>query len=341
MGTGVLSAQTLEEPSMLIRIKRNWEMPEREATPESVYADRRRLVQGLALGPLLAASAPLLRATKALAQEVDPTVLLYPVKQNAAYKLDRPVTEEDLVTTYNNYYEFGSYKRISQLAQRLPIRPWTIKIDGMVEQPMEIGMDDLIKKMPLEERLYRHRCVEAWSMAVPWSGFPLKALVEFARPSAGVKYLRMTTFENADVAPGQKAVWYPWPYVEGLTLDEAPNELAFIATGLYGKPIPKQNGAPLRLVTPWKYGFKSVKSIVSFTFTNEQPKTFWWEIAADEYGFWANVNPAVDHPRWSQKTELPLGQEERVPTQLFNGYAEQVASLYKGLEASEGDRLYR
>jgi len=195
--------------------------------------------------------------------------------------------------------------------------------------------------MPLEERLYRHRCVEAWSMAVPWSGFPLKALVEFARPSAGVKYLKMTTFQNEDVAPGQKAVWYPWPYVEGLTLDEATNELAFIATGLYGKPIPKQNGAPLRLVTPWKYGFKSVKSIVSFTFTNEQPKTFWWEIAPEEYGFWANVNPAVDHPRWSQKTELPLGQEERVPTQLFNGYAEQVASVYKGLEASEGDRLYR
>lgn len=178
-------------------------------------------------------------------------------------------------------------------------------------------------------------------MAVPWSGFALKSLVEFARPSAGARFLKMTTFQDPDVAPGQKAVWYPWPYVEGLTLEEATNELAFIATGLYGKPIPKQNGAPLRLVAPWKYGFKSVKSIVSFTFTDEMPKTFWWEIAPEEYGFWANVNPEVSHPRWSQASERPLGSDEAVPTLLFNGYAEQVAHLYKGLEASEGDRLYR
>ncbi len=326
---------------MLVKIKRAWELPERAATPESIYADRRRLVQGLALGPLLVAAGPFLKGSAARAQEIDPSVLLYPVKRNETYALDRPVTAEELPTTYNNFYEFGSHKQISRLAQRLPIRPWTVKIDGMVEQEMEIGIDDLLKKMPLEERLYRHRCVEAWSMAVPWSGFPLKALVELARPSAGAKYLKMTTFEDPEVAPGQKAVWYPWPYVEGLTMEEATNELAFIATGLYGKPIPKQNGAPLRLATPWKYGFKSVKSIVSFTFTDEQPKNFWWEIAADEYGFWANVNPAVDHPRWSQKTELPLGSGERVPTLLFNGYAEQVAYLYKGLEASEGDRLYR
>ncbi len=326
---------------MLVRIKRAWELPERATTPESIYADRRRLVQGLALAPLMAAAGPLLGGSATSAQEVDPSVLLYPARRNESYALDRPVTEEELATTYNNFYEFGSHKRIARLAQRLAIRPWTVKIDGMVEQEMEIGIDDLLKTMPLEERLYRHRCVEAWSMAVPWSGFPLKALVELARPSAGVKYLKMATFEDAEVAPGQKAVWYPWPYVEGLTLEEATNELAFIATGLYGKPIPRQNGAPLRLVTPWKYGFKSVKSIVSFTFTDQQPKTFWWEIAADEYGFWANVNPAVDHPRWSQKTELPLGSGERVPTLLFNGYAEQVAHLYKDLEASEGDRLYR
>ncbi len=211
----------------------------------------------------------------------------------------------------------------------------------MVEEEKEIGIDDLLKAMPLEERLYRHRCVEAWSMAVPWSGFPLKALVELARPSAGARYLTMTSFADPQVAPGQKAVWYPWPYVEGLTLEEATNELAFIATGLYGKPIPKQNGAPLRLVTPWKYGFKSVKSLVSFNFSDQMPSTFWWEIAPSEYGFWANVNPEVDHPRWSQGSERPLGSDERVPTLLFNGYAEQVAHLYKGLEASEGDRLYR
>ena len=326
---------------MLVRIKRSWELPERLATPESIHADRRRLVQAMALAPLLAGGMPLLRVGPALAEEADPSVLLYPVKRNEAYALDRPLSAEELVTTYNNFYEFGSHKRISKAAQRLPIRPWTVKIDGMVEAEKEIGIDDFLKSMPLEERLYRHRCVEAWSMAVPWSGFPLKALVEFARPSAGAKFLKMATFQNDEVAPGQKAFWYPWPYVEGLTMEEATNEIAFIATGLYGKPIPRQNGAPLRLVTPWKYGFKSVKSIVAFTFTDEMPKTFWWEIAPDEYGFWANVNPAVDHPRWSQKTELPLGMSERVPTLAFNGYAEQVAHLYKGLEASEGDRLYR
>jgi sulfoxide reductase catalytic subunit YedY len=326
---------------MLVRIKRGWEMPERLATPESVNADRRRLVQAMALAPLLAAAGPLLRPARAAAEEADPSRLLYPVKRNDAFALDRPLTDEQLVTTYNNFYEFGSHKRISQIAQRLPTRPWTVRIDGMVEQEREIGVDDLLKAMSLEERLYRHRCVEAWSMAVPWSGFPLKALVEFARPSAGAKYLKMTSFQDEDVAPGQKAVWYPWPYVEGLTIEEATNELAFIGTGLYGKPMPKQNGAPLRLVTPWKYGFKSVKSVVAFTFTDEMPKTFWWEIAPDEYGFWANVNPKVDHPRWSQASERPLGSDERVPTLPFNGYEAQVAHLYKGLEASEGDRLYR
>jgi methionine sulfoxide reductase catalytic subunit len=326
---------------MLVRVKRSWELPERLATPEPVYLERRRLVQAMALGPLIAAAAPFLRAAPARAEDADPSVLLYPVRRNEAFALDRPLSDEALVTTYNNFYEFGSHKRISKAAQRLPIRPWTIKIDGMVETQREIAIDDLLKAMPLEERLYRHRCVEAWSMAVPWSGFPLKALVEFARPSAGAKYLKMTTFQDEEVAPGQKAFWYPWPYVEGLTLEEATSELAFIGTGLYGKPMPKQNGAPLRLVTPWKYGFKSVKSVVAFTFTDTMPKTFWWEIAPNEYGFWANVNPAVDHPRWSQKTELPLGSEERVPTLPFNGYAEQVAHLYKGLEASEGDRLYR
>ena len=326
---------------MLVRVKRSWELSERLATPELVYLERRRLVQAMALGPLIAAAAPLLRAAPARAEDADPSVLLYPVRRNEAFALDRPLSDEALVTTYNNFYEFGSHKRISKAAQRLPIRPWTVKIDGMVEAQKEIAIDDLLKVMPLEERLYRHRCVEAWSMAVPWSGFPLKALVEFARPSAGAKYLKMTTFQDEEVAPGQKAFWYPWPYVEGLTLEEATSELAFIGTGLYGKPMPKQNGAPLRLVTPWKYGFKSVKSVVAFTFTDKMPKTFWWEIAPNEYGFWANVNPAVDHPRWSQKTELPLGSEERVPTLPFNGYAEQVAHLYKGLEASEGDRLYR
>ncbi len=244
------------------------------------------------------------------------------------------MTPPELATTYNNYYEFGSSKTISEKAQALPIRPWTVSISGLVEKPFEIGIDDLLAKMPLEERLYRHRCVEAWSMAVPWSGFPLKALVDLAQPLSSATYLKMATFQNPEVAGGQKASWYPWPYIEGLTIAEAVNELAFIATGLYGKPIPKQNGAPLRLAVPWKYGFKSTKAIVSFAFTDKRPISFWEEIAPREYGFWANVNPEVPHPRWSQATERVLGENLRVPTQLFNGYAEFVAELYKGLEAA-------
>jgi sulfoxide reductase catalytic subunit YedY len=212
-----------------------------------------------------------------------------------------------------------------------------VTIDGMVEQSMTIDIDDLLKKMPLEERLYRHRCVEAWSMAVPWSGFPLKALVDMAKPLGSAKYVRMETFNNPDVAEGQRAVWYPWPYVEGLTDFEAGNELAFIATGIYGKPLPPQNGSPLRLAVPWKYGFKSIKGIVKFTFTEERPRGFWEELQESEYGFWANVNPEVSHPRWSQATERVLGTGERVPTLLFNGYAEFVADMYKGLE---NERLY-
>jgi sulfoxide reductase catalytic subunit YedY len=185
--------------------------------------------------------------------------------------------------------------------------------------------------MPLEERVVRHRCVEAWSMIVPWSGFPLARLIELARPLGSAKFVEMRTFQDADVAPGQRQFWYPWPYLEGLTIAEATNQLAFIVTGAYGQPLPKPNGAPLRLAVPWKYGFKHVKSIVRFTFTDRQPKSFWEEIGAGEYGFWANVNPEVPHPRWSQATEERIGTGERIPTQLFNGYQEFVADLYPDL----------
>jgi len=323
---------------MLIRTRRSWEIPEREVTPETVFRDRRRLVAGMALGPILLAGSSLAGLGRAKAETpVDPSAKLYPVARNEAYKLDRPLTDEKWATSWNNFYEFNSSKDVVDDAQALPIRPWSVKIDGMVAQPMEIAIDDLLAKMPLEERLYRHRCVEAWSMAVPWSGFPLKALVAMAQPSAGAKYLRMETFENPDVAPGQKETWYPWPYVEGLTLAEATHDLAFIATGVYGKPLPAQNGSPLRLTVPWKYGFKSVKSIVRFTFTDEQPMNFWQALQASEYGFWANVNPQVPHPRWSQAHERVLGSDEVVATQLFNGYADQVAGLYKDLQ---NERLY-
>ncbi len=323
---------------MLIRKRKGWELPESAATPESVFLDRRRLIQAAAAGPLILAAGPLARVAWGAGETGDdPTAHLYPAPRNTRYALERPLTDEMWVTTYNNFYEFGSHKEISKAAQALPIRPWTVSIDGLVEKPATIGIDELIAKMPLEERLYRHRCVEAWSMAVPWSGFPLKALVDFARPLGSAKYLEMQTFMDKHVAPGQKQFWYPWPYVEGLTIEEATNELAFIATGLYGKPIPRQNGAPLRLAVPWKYGFKSIKSIVRFTFTNERPKTFWEIVQPREYGFWANVNPKVPHPRWSQARERVLGTTEKVPTRLFNGYGEFVAHLYTGLD---GERLY-
>jgi sulfoxide reductase catalytic subunit YedY len=330
---------------MNIRKKRGWELPEKAATHERIYLNRRRILAGLGLGgAILAAPAALRMAPERMRSaqaepeaSTDPWADLYPVPHNSAYKLDRPLTEESWATGYNNFYEFGSHKQIARAAQALQLQPWTVTIDGMVERERTLDADELIRRMPLEERLYRHRCVEAWSMAVPWSGFPLSALVELARPLGSARHLRMETFMDAEMAPGQRQSWYPWPYIEGLTLAEATNELAFIATGLYGKPMPRQNGAPLRLAVPWKYGFKSVKSVVRFTFTDQRPVTFWEAIQPSEYGFWANVNPEVPHPRWSQATERVLGSDERVPTQLFNGYGEYVAHLYRGLD---GERLF-
>jgi sulfoxide reductase catalytic subunit YedY len=321
---------------MLIKVRRGWELPETAATPEGVVLGRRAVLKtGAALGA--AAALGPWSAGRALAQQDDPSAGLYPVARNEGFGLDRPLTAESEVTTYNNFYEFGSQKNIWRAAQSLKIRPWTVRIDGLVEQERTVGIDELLKAMPLEERLYRFRCVEAWAMAVPWSGFPLKALVDYARPLGGAKYLRMETFLDTAMARGQRQFWYPWPYVEGLSMAEATNELAFVATGLYGKPIPRQNGAPLRLVTPWKYGFKSIKSLVRLSFTEERPKTFWEVTGPSEYGFWANVNPEVPHARWSQKEERMLGTGEMRPTQLFNGYGEWVAGLYKGME---GERLY-
>ena len=318
---------------MHIRSRRGWELPESAAVPEAVFLDRRRFAAGLAAGPILLA----LGTESAEAEDADPSAKYYPAKRNDSYKLDRGITPEALVTSYNNYYEFGSSKDIASDAQALPIRPWTIAIDGMVQKPMTIAIDDLLAKIPLEERLYRHRCVEAWSFAAPWTGFPLKSLVALAEPLGSAKYVQFTSFEDPDVADGQKASWYPWPYLEGVTMAEATNDLAFLVTGAYGKPLPKQNGAPLRLALPWKYGFKSAKGLVRFTFTDKQPVNFWQALQASEYGFWANVNPDVPHPRWSQATERELTTGDRVPTLLFNGYGEYVAGIYKNLQ---NERLY-
>jgi len=324
---------------MYIRHRRPWELPESAATPEAVYLSRRHLM-GAGIGLLAAAALPHGASAAAPGDPAsDPTKDLYPAKRNPAFTLERPITPESISANYNNFYEFSSDQRNynAALAIRMPRRPWTVKIDGLVEQEREVGIDDLIRAMTLEERLYRHRCVEAWSMAVPWTGFPVKSLISYARPLTSAKYIRMETFLNPEVAPGQNRVAYPWPYVEGLTMAEATNDLAFFVTGIYGKPAPNQYGAPLRLAVPWKYGFKSVKSIVRISFVEERPVGLWEELQSREYGFWANVNPEVAHPRWSQASERDIGTGERRPTLLYNGYGEQVASLYAGME---GEKLF-
>ncbi|MEM8838865.1 MAG: protein-methionine-sulfoxide reductase catalytic subunit MsrP [Pseudomonadota bacterium] len=341
---------------MLIKRRRGWELPENQATPESAFLNRRALLAagGLAAGSLLLPQTA--RAESGGAQgflqslfgsstsgvptgiEDDPSAGLYPVKRNEKYKLDRDLTPEDVNASYNNFYEFGSHKRIARAAQALKIRPWTVTFDGMVEEEKTVGIDDLLAKMPLEERLYRHRCVEAWSMTIPWSGFELSHLVKFAKPLSSAKYVRFETFNDPDMASGQRATYQPWPYVEGLTMDEAMNELSFMVTGTYGKPMAKQHGSPLRLAVPWKYGFKSIKSIVRISFTDERPVSFWEELQSAEYGFWANVNPEVPHRRWSQARERVLHTGEFVPTLLYNGYGEYVAGLYESVPQSE--RLY-
>jgi sulfoxide reductase catalytic subunit YedY len=320
--------------------RRGWEIPESQVTPEPLFFNRRSFMAGTA-GAAASILAPQLASAQRLSDVAnlpDPTADLYPAKANTMYPVDRPQTEEKIATTYNNFYEFGGDKGISGRAQALKTRPWTIKIDGMVEKPFEIGIDDLIRKVSLEERVYRLRCVEAWSMTIPWTGFPLAKLVALAKPLSGAKYVQMETFKDPSTAPGQRQTWYPWPYTEGLTIEEANNDLAFLVTGVYGKPAPRQMGAPIRLAVPWKYGFKSVKSIMRFSFTDKRPKSYWESLQASEYGFWANVNPKVDHPRWSQATEEVIGQGgKRVPTLLFNGYGEWVADLYKGMDS---ERLY-
>jgi len=333
---------------MLIKTRRAWEVSENLVTPEHVFMNRRAFLKGtsasiagaaaVSIGGCGEASEPEAAAAPSEDALTAKAAERFPYPPNTSIAVDRPVTDETVASTYNNFYEFGSHKRIAKASEALVSRPWRVEITGDVETPIEIDIDDLIAQMPLEERIYRLRCVEAWSMTVPWSGFGMAALVDFAKPTSAARYVKMQTFLDPDVASGQKQSWYPWPYTEGLTLAEARNELAFIATGVYGKPLPEQFGAPLRLAVPWKYGFKSIKSIVRFEFTGTKPVSFWEEIAPDEYGFWANVNPEVAHPRWSQATEEVVGTGRRVPTLLFNGYTEQVASLYAGLD---GQNLYR
>lgn len=295
-----------------------------DITPEAVYLNRRAFMGtagSLALGAI---AMPAVAQAMACAPRDE-----QPVADDAQDK----VTDYEDATTYNNYYEFGTDKdEPARNAKNFRTSPWTVQVDGLVKQPKTYAIEDLLKGLTVYDRTYRMRCVEAWSMVIPWQGVQLRDVISRLQPLPSAKFIEMTTLLDPAQMPGQKRNVLPWPYKEGLRLDEANHTLTLLATGMYGKPLPNQNGAPLRLVVPWKYGFKGVKSIVRIRFTDTMPSTTWNEVAPDEYGFYANVNPNVDHPRWSQAKERRIGQFLRINTQMFNGYAEQVASMYAGMD---------
>lgn len=318
-------------------------IPWYEITPESVYLNRRQLMvgAGAALGAAALAgcampSAPPAVPTPAAGETAPPTATpdaREPSAGAATDELGDPLNDFEQITNYNNFYEFSTDKQaVARIASNFPVHPWTISVGGLVDNPGTYDMDDIRGMFDMEERIYRLRCVEAWSMVIPWLGFPLSKLLAVAGPQSNANYVKFQTLFNPDLMPGQRSAWYEWPYTEGLRMDEAMNDLAIISTGLYGKDLLPQSGAPLRLVVPWKYGFKSIKSIVSIELVEEQPTSLWMDAAPNEYGFYANVNPDVDHPRWSQASERRIGELDRRPTLPFNGYAEQVAALYDGMD---------
>lgn len=318
------------------KIPKGWDIPESHVTPESDYMNRRSFIKELGVVGAGALSLSLLGPDAfARPKNVEEQLAAFQDKQlavehNPQFTVERQMTDEVVAATYNNFYEFSSGKKnLWKLMEDFETRPWQLEIGGLVHKPMTLDVDDLLRQMPLEERVYRFRCVETWAMVVPWIGFPLKALLEKVQPTSDAKYVEMLTFWNADVAPQQRNSRLPWPYVEGLTLAEAMNELTLLTVGIYGHILPPQHGAPIRLIVPWKYGFKSIKSIVRMTLTNKQPRTFWHTLSPREYGFESNVNPTVPHPRWSQATEWMIGTRERHPTQLYNGYGDAVAHLYQ------------
>lgn len=325
---------------MNIIIRPDWYLPESAATDESAYRNRRAFIKTLGLGAVgLVAGCKASNGGADMDEDPsttngetppNPNTDLYPAKRNELYTVDRAITPEEYPLAYNNFYEFSETKdQVQHLVDKFETRPWDIEITGLVNKPVKMTVDELVRALPLEERVYRFRCVEAWAMTVPWTGIPLAKVLALAEPTSGAKYVRFTSFHRPEQAPNQKrASWYEWPYYEGLRLDEANNELAMVVTGLYGKELPKQNGAPIRIITPWKYGYKSAKSIVSIELTDTQPSTFWNDLAPDEYSFLSNVNPEVPHPRWSQATERLIDTGERVPTAMYNGYGEYVAGLY-------------
>ncbi len=312
-----------------MQIRRPPPIPPSEITPESVYLGRRRVLRTL-IGVAAATAAPAALGTA----QPSGTELAY-AKNPRLSTTEAPNSWED-ITTYNNYYEFGTDKSDpAENSRAFRPQPWQLTVGGECEAPGRLGFEDFVKPFALEERIYRLRCVEAWSMVIPWVGIPLADVLKRFRPTSKAKYVGFTTLHDAKQMPGQRSAVLDWPYAEGLRIDEAMHPLAILAVGLYGRVLPNQNGAPIRLVVPWKYGFKSIKAIVGMRFTERMPSTTWNLAAPGEYGFYANVNPAVDHPRWSQKTERRIGSgffAARQPTLPFNGYAEQVAALYSGLD---------
>ena len=308
-------------------IRKPIDIPYSEVTPQSLYLRRREFFQTAAGGAIAAAAMLAPAGVRAQDRPKLPNV------RKTQYGAGERLNDYDDVTGYNNFYEFGTDKEDPKAnAQRFTTRPWSIRVDGLVKAPATHDIDSFIKPYALEERIYRLRCVEGWSMVIPWVGIPLADVIKRLEPQPGAKFVEFTTLHDARRMPGQRVPVLPWPYVEGLRMDEAMNPLSILVVGVYGEVLPNQNGAPIRLVVPWKYGFKGIKSIVRIRFTDRQPRNTWQIAAPREYGFYANVNPNVAHPRWSQATERRLGQFFRRKTEMFNGYGEQVAQMYSGLD---------
>jgi methionine sulfoxide reductase catalytic subunit len=314
-------------------IKKPDDIPSSEITPKQSYLTRRKFIAGaVATGAALAGGFY-------LREHLDNSTTVHAEGQKLSGIVKSPLSTSETptsfkdITNYNNYYEFSTDKyEPNGLAKNFRTRPWTVAIDGMVKKPKKLDIDAIMKLAPLEERIYRHRCVEAWSIVVPWVGFSLNEFIKRAEPLGKAKFVEFTTLNDPKQMPGQRIGVLKWPYTEGLRMDEAMHPLALLSFGMYGEVLPNQNGAPLRLVVPWKYGFKSIKGIVKIRFTDEQPPTAWNISAPNEYGFYSNVNPTVDHPRWSQASERRLGEFRKRPTLMFNGYGDQVASLYSGMD---------
>ena len=323
----------MEMPNITIRP--GWHIPGSRVTPENVYHRRRGFLRQMGfagIGAVLAGFAGNALGTFGAETNAEPAPPKgFPYPRNNQFDLPKMrLTDEEVATSYNNFYEFSTTKtRVKRLTGRFTTSPWEVEIGGLVEKPGKLDVEDIARQFTLEERVYRFRCVEAWSMVVPWTGFPLSKLIERVAPKPQAKFVKFTTFLRPDQAPGfSELSTYPWPYTEGLRMDEAMHPLTLVATGMYGKPLPKQNGAPIRMIVPWKYGYKSIKSIVRIEFVPEQPKTLWETLGPDEYPFESNVNPRVPHPRWSQATERVVDSGARVNTLPYNGYGDYVARLY-------------